>query len=550
MAQGWDIDSAADTITFYEAPANGAAIVVNEYAQASYNATDIWAFGAWSDEFGYPKEIEFFADRLIFAGTETDPQTLWFSQVGDYTNFGKSTPTIDSDAILATINSRKINPINDLVALDSLLINTANTEWRLDTGNTGIIASDTIGFKPQSYNGSGTVPAVVIDNTGLYIQKRGQSVRELSSDDSYTGKYGGRDITAFSSHLFAGHDIIEWAYQQYPFSVVWAVRDDGILLCLTYMKEHDVIGWTRCETDGIVESICVIPEGEEDSVYIVVKRTIPGLSPTTRRYVERLSSRLIDDVRDGRFLDSYLTFDGRVTASPINPESGPYVVGNSYNLNSGGLFASTDVNDYVVINYDSGANGGVGVRFKIIAYIDANNVTGLLENPGDTLTSGTYSDWGFARDQVAIPAHLKGKTVGIFGDGATYDDQVVPSSGFMTIDPPAVVTVIGLKYTSDMETLEINAPGAETLYTKNKLIKEVGVILQESRSVRIGPDFDHLDEVDAKQTTSYGLPDILDGTYQIPIRSTWAERGRVCIRQSDPLPISVLGVVTDLVVGK
>jgi hypothetical protein len=551
MAQGWDVDATADTITFYEAPANGADIDVYEFAQASYNATDVWAFGAWSEEFGYPKEVEFFSDRLIFAGTVSDPQTLWMSQTGDYTNFGRSTPIIDSDSITLTINSRKVNEVNDLVGLDSLLILTKGAEWKLDTGNTAVVAPDTVGFSPQSYNGSNTVPAVVVDTTALYVQRKSQSVRELSADSSYTGKYNGRDITAFSSHLLEGHTIVEWAYQQHPFSIVWAVRDDGILLCLTYMKEHDVVGWTRVETDGIVESVCVVPESEEDVVYVVVKREIPGLSAPTRRNIEHLSSRIIEDIREATFLDSFLVFDGRITdGTPITASNGPYVVGNTYTLTATGKFASTDVGDYVVMYYDAGNNGGLGFRFQITEYTSANVVTGLLETPVDVIGNlAAVTDWAFGRNSISGLGHLVGKTVGILADGEVLDDQVVPA-GAMTIAPPSVIVCAGLKYVSDMETLEVNAPGAETLMTKAKLIKELGLVLQESRSVRLGPDFGHLDEIDAHQSTSIGLPDLLDGVFVAPIRSGWAERGRFCIRQSDPLPISILGVIPDFKEGK
>lgn len=551
MAQGWDINATADTITFYEPPANGVDIDVIEYAQGTYNATDVWAFGAWSEEFGYPAEVEFFSDRLIFAGTVSDPQTMWFSQTGDYTNFGKSTPIVDSDAIAATINSRQINEVNDLVGLDSLMILTRGTEWRLDTGGSSIVAPDTVGFKPQSYNGSGTVPAIVIDNTALYIQGRGQSVRELSADDSYTGQYNGRDITAFSSHLLEGHTIVEWAYQQYPFSIVWAVRDDGKLLCLTYMKEHDVIGWTLCETEGLVESVCVIPEGGEDAVYVVVSREAPAIEPSSFRAVERLSTRLISDIRFATFADSFVTHDFRVTSSGVSCDVPLSDAGDTGTITTTvPQFASSDVGDYIVVHYDAGANGGFGVRLRITQFNSATSVDVELETP-NTISNGIIgtSDWGFARREIDRPDNLAGSTAVMLVDGGV-QGPVVLNSSTVTLDPPGVVVCIGLPYQSDLETLEINFAGAETLFTKNKLIKELGIILQESRSVRMGPDFDHLDEVDARQSTSYGNPDMLDGVYELPIRSGWAERGRVCIRQSDPLPISILGLVPNVKEGK
>lgn len=553
MAQGWDVDATADTITFYEAPENGAAIVVNEYGQATYNATDVWAYGAWSEEFGYPSEVEFFSDRLIFASTTSDPQTLWMSQTGDYTNFGRSTPLVDSDAIAATINSRRINSIGDLVGLDSLMILTRGAEWKLDTGNTAVVAPDTISFRPQSYNGSGDIPAIVIDNTALYIQSRGQAVRELSADASYTGQYNGRDVSAFSNHLFDGHTIVEWAYQQYPFSNVWAVRDDGILLCLTYMKEHDVIGWTRCETDGTVESVCVIPEGGQDAVYMIVNRGTPGgaLDPSPRRYVERLSNRQIEDIREAAFLDSYTQIDGRITDGTTLSLSGGGVLvpGQAYTLTATGKFAATDVGDYVVVGYEAGDNNGTGARYQIIQYNNANQVVGLLETPPQTSGTISATDWAIARRQITGLSRLSGYTVGVLGDGGVQDDQVIAGS-VATIDPPSVIATVGLKYNCDIETLEINAPGAETLSTKAKLIKELGLIVQETRSIRAGPDFDNLDEYDARQTNNIGLPDIIDGTVNIPIRSNWSERGRVCIRQSDPLPMTILGIVLDFKEGK
>lgn len=549
MAQGWIINATADTITFYEAPANGAAIKVNEYAQASYNATDVWAYGAWSDEFGYPSEVEFFSDRLIFAGTESDPQTLWMSQTGDYTNFGKSTPIVDSDAIAATINSRRINSIGDLVGLDSLIILTRGAEWKLDTGNSAVVAPDTVSFRPQSYNGSGDVPAIVIDNTALYIQSRGQAVRELSADASYTGQYNGRDVSAFSNHLFDGHTIVEWAYQQYPYSIVWAVRDDGILLCLTYMKEHDVIGWTRCETVGNVESVCVVPEGDQDAVYVIVNRpNIAGFDVGVFRSVEKLTSRQIDDIREATFLDSCEFYDGRNTDGTLIQISGvtPPVLGDIRTLTATGKFGSVVIGDEIVVGYDQGGNNGLGMRFRVLSLISADEVSAILETPYFAYSS---SDWGIAKSLLPGMSRFLNYTVGVFADGEVRNDVEVTTST-IDIGSPAVIIKAGFKYNCDIETLEINAPGAETLNTKAKLIKELGLIVQETRSIRAGPDFDNLDEYDARQTNNIGLPDIIDGTVDIPIRSNWAERGRICIRQSDPLPMTILGIVLDFKEGK
>lgn len=556
MAQGWDIDATLDSITFYEPPATGAAIVVTEYSQTSYNATDVWAFGAWSDSFGYPAEVEFFSDRLIFASTDADPQTLWFSTTGDYANFGKSTPIVDSDAISATINSRRINQVTDLVGLDSLMILTKSTEWKLDTGNSAVVAPDTVGFKPQSYNGSSTVPALVIDNTALYIQGRGQSIRELASDQSYTGQYIGRDITAFANHLLENRVIVDWAYQQYPYSLVWAVMDDGNMLCLTYMKEHDVIGWTRIETAGTVQSVCVIPEGEQDAVYITVRRTTVDSSGV---WVERLANRQVEDIRQMAFLDAYASFDNRQSGSTLNISGSPALVGDPVTINAGAStpFVVEDIGDQVVIGYNAGLNNGFGVRFRITGFTSASIVTAELETP---IPAGTglfaVTDWAFGRRYMRYGSGFTpfdSNNLSAYVDGSVIESispEPVGAGQALQFDPPAVLGFVGLPYESDLETLEVNFAGAETLFTKNKLIKEVGVLLRESRGAKIGPDFDNLDEIDGRQSAAYGMPDTLDGVYELPIRSSWAERGRFCLRQSYPLPITILGLIPSVKEGK
>src|SRR5690606_11800614 len=74
MAQGWTINAATDTITFLEAPPAGTNnVVVKEFAASAVGGTDVWAVGAWSARYGYPSEVEFFADRLWMAGTRSEP---------------------------------------------------------------------------------------------------------------------------------------------------------------------------------------------------------------------------------------------------------------------------------------------------------------------------------------------------------------------------------------------------------------------------------------------------------------------------------------------
>ena len=60
-----------------------------------------WALGAFSDTTGYPRSVAFYEQRLVFGGTSNQPQTLFFSQSGDFENFEAGVQ--DDDGMVYTI---------------------------------------------------------------------------------------------------------------------------------------------------------------------------------------------------------------------------------------------------------------------------------------------------------------------------------------------------------------------------------------------------------------------------------------------------------------
>lgn len=546
MSQGWNINAATDQISFFTAPPTGTNnIVVREFAiPANGGSTDVFALSAWGTRFGYPSEVEFFADRLAWASTASQPQTVWFSKVGNYVDYGKTVPSVDDDAITATLNARQVNRVEDMVPLAQLILMTTSGEWKTGGGQDDVLTPTTLSFKPQSYNGSANLPALVISNTALYVQNRGYVVRDIGYSFESDG-YAGNDLTVFASHLTEGKPLVDWDYQQIPYSIVWSVRADGVLLALTYMKDQSVVAWTPMEIDGFVESVAVIPEGGEDSVYVIVRRTIGGQQ---KRYVERLSSRLITDLREGKFLDSHLTYDGRnKTTKTMTATGANWDVGQAITLTaSAATFAAGDLDDVVVLGYSAGFNA----RLRITGFTSATVVTAQVVTPIPSAYRGTATtDWGFARDTLSGLSHLNGRTVGVLADGFVQDNKVV-ASGSIALDEPGVLVHVGLRYNCDIETLEINVPGAQTTRMQNKLIKRLGVIVQDSRGLMAGPTFDDLTEWEPRTTEPMiAPPDVQNGCLQVWISGSWAERGRVCIRQDQPLPLSVLGVIVDTSMG-
>lgn len=254
----------------------------------------------------YPRCSTFVDQRLAFASSLNNPQACWLSQSANYENFGFSRPRKASDGFEFRIRARQVNEIRALLQTRGLMILTSGGEWNVTGGQDEYLAPDTIVVKNQGYRGASKVQPIVVGNTVLFAQERGGVVRDFSYEFAEDG-FVGKDLTIMARHMFEERTIKAWAYAQAPYSMVWCVLDDGSLVTLTYMKEHDVWGWTKHETDGTFEDVTVIGEGQEDVPYFIVKRTIGGV---TKRYIERLHTRYFPDIKDAFFVDSGLTYSG------------------------------------------------------------------------------------------------------------------------------------------------------------------------------------------------------------------------------------------------
>jgi len=546
MPQGWTTNATTDKIDFYEAPANLAAIQVVEYASGTAGTTDIFALSAWNPEYGWPQEVEFFADRLIFGRTASQPQTAWFSQTGDYSNFGKSTPIVDSDAITATLNARQVNAIQDFVPLDKLIMLTTGGEWKTSGGQDDVLTPETLGWKPQSYWGSSRLPALVIGNTALFTQARGYIIRDIGYNFENDG-YVGSDLTIFASHLVLGYTLADWDFQTIPYSAAWAVRDDGKALSITYMREQQVNGWSWHETQGTFESVTVVPEDGEDVAYFVVNRTINGV---TKRYIERLNTRLFEHPRDWFFVDSGLTYDGRNTSATTMTLTGSgWSTEDELTLTaSTNVFTGvSDVGDWIVFGYE----GDNPLRLVITEYTSATVVKVRPLRAVEAAWQATATtDWAFGRNTLSGLGHLTGETVAILADAFVMAPREVVA-GAITLDDPAVVVHAGLAYESDFETLEVTVPGSESVRSRAKVITEVSLLVQDGRNIKIGPDFDSLEEYESRDAEDLQAPPAnIEGMVQVYPAKSWQQDGRVCVRQDGPLALSIVGIIPKVEFGE
>lgn len=258
----------------------------------------------------YPRCVTFIEQRLAFGSSVNEPQAVWLSQSANYENFGYSSPSAKaSDAVTFRIRARQVNEIRAMLPVKSLMLLTSGAEWLVSGGsNSDAITPSAIKIDNQGYRGASKVQPVVVGNIVLFAQARGGVIRDFSYEFTADG-FVGSDLTILARHLFEGRTVKAWAYAQAPSSIVWVVLDNGSLVSLTYMKEHEVWAWTRHESGAgaLFEDVTVVEEGNEDVPYFVVKRTIGG---GTKRYIERLHTREFAAVEDAFFVDSGLTYTG------------------------------------------------------------------------------------------------------------------------------------------------------------------------------------------------------------------------------------------------
>jgi hypothetical protein len=243
----------------------------------------------------YPGAVAYFQERRVYAYTLNQPDTYFMSQPGSYTNFDSRIPTIGTDAIEGSPWSQQVNGIQFMISMPGgLVCLTGLSAWQL-TGAGGssvnpqpITPSDQQA-QPQAYNGcSSTVPPIKIDYDIIYVQAKGTTYRDLAYQ-FFTNIYTGTDLTLNSSHLFFGYTILEHAWCDEPYKLLWSVRSDGVLLSLTYLKPQEIAGWARHDTNGLFKSVCSVVEPPVDALYLAVQRTIGG---KTSFMLERMDNRI------------------------------------------------------------------------------------------------------------------------------------------------------------------------------------------------------------------------------------------------------------------
>ena len=522
---------------------------------ASGNATTLWAFGSWSNDLGWPTHVTNFRERLTFA--KSSSLELDLSESGDFERFRQkdfSGEVVTDSAIKIQITSPQSNPIEWMVAADTLLVGTAGGEFAVGeiTTNEPLGPGNIKADQKTSY-GSKSVDAITVSDSVLFVQRSGRKLRDLSFSIEIDG-FRSTNLSILSPHLLPiGKAITQIAYQQEPDSIIWVLRSDGALLATTINANQKRFGWHRHPIggNGIVEAIAVIPtpSGDSDELWLIVRRTING---ATKRYVEYLEDKWDgenEDIVDAFYLDSGLTYEGYENAT-LTPGAGATVAGSTGITFTAGssVFSSGDVGKEIRYRYQDDDDVYHTSRAEITSFTNNTTVVCTIISAFPSLASIAANAWGVTATTITGLSHLEGETIRLLVDGSPHNPVTV-SSGSINLSRPAIVVHAGLLSSCIVKTMRVEAGSVDgTAQSKIKRTHRCGVRLKDTVGGSCGPDSDNKDQIlfrGASALMDEPLPPFT-GDKLISWPDGYTTDGTFMYENDDPLPATVIAFIPRL----
>lgn len=522
------------------------------------SATGFWRLGLISETTGYPSVVGFHENRLLVSGIAQFTQRVALSETGFFESF---TPVeadgsvLDTNSISFDLNANDVNAVRWALSDEKgLVMGTVGGEWIVRPSNRGeALTPGNVSAKRSTTYGSAEVKPEQVGKSGLFVQRAGKKIRELSYYFDVDG-FRAPDLTLLNEEI-TGTGVKEIAQQKVPQPILWVAREDGALVGLTYERDLDSFkaGWHRHEIGGTsnagvaptkIESVAVIPtsDARAEELWFVAQRYVDG---GVVRYVESLTQFFDDftEQRDAFFVDSGLKYDMPVDITAITKDNPGVVTATAHGFSNGDKVLIDGVQGMIELNTNS--------------YLVANATTDTFElqdlqgNDVDTTGFTVYVSGGEVRKFVSTISgldHLEGESVTILANGAVQPNKTV-ESGEITLSASATTVIIGLGYNSDAKLLRFNAGSADgTALGKTRRTHRVGVLLHRSLGLNLGPKFSELTELTFRTAADElsRAPALFTGIISETFEADYDFENEICIRQSQPLPSNILAVMPQM----
>lgn len=524
-----------------EVPAGEPRIFYDTNYAPSFDQVPIARLGGFGED-QWPRVGEFYKQRMLYAATKKKPQDLWGSRPLFFDSLSSSIPLQDDDAFHVPLVGKNRHTINHMLELDKFILFTDSAEWVLETTGGDALSASTIDPKPKTYYGSDPyLTPIPIGDRILFVENITGIIRDLGYE-FVQDTYSADDLSRLARHLFVNKDIRAWDYTAHPQSLVHAVLTGGFCPTMTYIREHEIWGWTEFQTQGDYIDVATVSEINQDATYFIVRRKI---GDEWIRFTERVEVNYSGRIEEMFYVDCGLSFSRPREFTELTLDLTP--------------------------GFQSLTITAPGVKNKEEIQIEAGDfilrcvVTGKV---GDVVTSNQLlygQDWpeeGFvppqrtgiayvATDTISGFEHLAGMTIIGLGDGAVIEDLVVDENGEFELPFPVVRFHGGLPYEAELVTLDLDDERAAGRYIE-RTVDLITLRLSNSRGVFVGPSNlpEAIQQIESREGEDYHEVNIpLNGAYELPVEPAWGKTCGVVVKAPWPLPCNVLNIIPELVYG-
>lgn len=494
-----------------------------------------------------PRTSAVFQQRQVYGGTENDPLTVWGSKPGLFKNFDTSQIQIADDSYELELDAEDVSPIKHMIPTrGGLLLMTQTGIWQLTgTGNNTAVTAINPTAETQVYKGVADLVPARIDTDIVYLEGKGTVVRMLTYND-VRKIYEPSDLSVLSNHLMSPQrSLTAWSYADEPFHTLWCRRQDGHGIVLTIMKEHKVMAWMPFSTQGMYEDVVVIEENNVDRVYFMVTRVLNGVK---RKFIERQAPRMITQMDEAVCVDAGLVLPPNFPNRRLQVEaaSGEDVLATATAATFDGRLG------HVI-------RGGGG-KMVITEVLSSTQVKVKIVNEIEDVIPFTSTPKEMARDTWTVDApvttiygfnHLKGQQIQVLADGNFIPGLTVSNVGSITLPAAATRVAGGLGFRCVAKTLPIGlASSSEAIDMRRKRIVGVALRVMDSRGLLVGAQENKIYPVKDRTFELWGEPtEFMKGVKYASVEPVWEEDAALYFVQEDPLPVSIIGYVTDTDVG-
>jgi len=526
------------------------------------SATKEWQLGAYSNTTGFPRAVCFFEQRLLYGGSTSFPQTIWASQSGLIDNFDEGDADA-ADAFIYTIAANKVNTIRWLAPSKDLIVGTAGSEYKVARPTGEPLKPDNVNIAQQTTYGVYPARPIQIGNVILFIQRQQKKIREFYykfEDDAYSAP----DMTILSEHI-TGNGITEVDFAQEPDSIYWAIREDGVFLGMTYQREENVVAWHRHIFGGKTGAATVtvtdyanIPVGSrivltksDGSKVTFTSETAGSSSPSS-------SLGFRPNTNNNTTADNIFTaINAHADFTVANPAANIVTITETSSQATGFLTVETTDSTRLAATSETNAKaksvasipeGGEDQVWVIIERVINGSTVQYVEYLSSTANMDSYLTGTVNSSTTSVTSldHLEGEKVQIVIGDAVYPPQTV-TNGAVTVDIPTELSTktidVGLGFTSTLKTLKPEFGGqAGTSQGRKKRYNEVMVRFLNTVGATINDD--QLPFRSSATPMGQNIPEFT-GDKRVT-NLGWDRDGQITVKQTQPLPMTILGITGTL----